>query len=59
MTDDQEFVTEIYGWTAFGFLSAYIAVLLFMQVYGFFNYFNGQYDVSLVQDCPATSSNPR
>ena len=46
MTHDQELVTTIYGWSAFLILTGFIVVLVFLQVYGFFNYFNGQYVVS-------------
>lgn len=47
MEDEQETVTTIYGWTAFGFFLAYIAMVLFMFVYSFYSYFNGSYTVSL------------
>lgn len=43
MTDDQELVTTIYGWAGFGFISSFIAVLIFQEVFSFFNYFNGHY----------------
>ena len=45
MTEEQETVTTIYGWSSFGFFLGFCFIIVSRWIYSFYHYFRGSYDV--------------
>lgn len=43
MTDEQETVTTIYGWSSFGFFCLFCLIIIGTWAYSFYHYFRGSY----------------
>ena len=43
MTEEQETVTTIYGWSSFGFFCLFLLIIIGTWVYSVYHYFRGSY----------------
>jgi len=51
MTEEQEKVTTIYGWSSLGVLVGFCAIIIGTWVFFFYDYFKGSYEVRFVCQC--------